>query len=145
MKVVVDANVMVSGLRIGPQPPVQILDLWREGAIDLLASEETLAELARVLDYPKIRQLTSFSDDRVQHFLEEFRKETILVEVQTEVKVVVKDPTDTMFLALAVAGCADCIITGDTKHLLPLKSYHGIPIVSPSTFLTLYHQTADEE
>jgi len=45
------------------------------------------------------------------------------------------DPADAKILACAVAGKADVIVTGDKRHLLPLKKYRGIPIVSPAEFL----------
>ena len=45
------------------------------------------------------------------------------------------DPADAKILACGVAGKADVIVTGDKKHLLPLKKYRGIPIVSPAEFL----------
>lgn len=141
MKIVVDTNVIVSGLRKGSNPPFQILDLWRNGEIDILASEETIAELERVLRYPRVRRLTSLSEERIQVFIEEFRKEIILIEVEHEVDAVPNDPTDNTFLALAVAGGAAYIVTGDAKHLITLKSYQGIEILSPAAFLTLYQQT----
>lgn len=39
------------------------------------------------------------------------------------------------YLACAVAGKADYLVTGDKKHLLPLGSFCGIPIVTPAAFL----------
>jgi len=69
MKIVVDTNVIVSGLREGPKPPFQILNLWRDGEIEILASEDTMAELERVLRYPRVRQLTSLSEARIQTFI----------------------------------------------------------------------------
>ena len=140
MIVVVDTNVIVSGLREGSQPPCQIIDLWRDGEIDILVSEATIAELSRVLGYPKIRQLTGYSDQRIQQFLTEFRRATILIEIESDVDVVKSDPTDNMFLALAADGGAQYIVTGDTKHVLPLCQYQGIEIITPVTFIARYHQ-----
>lgn len=138
MRVVVDTNVIVSGLRKGSSAPTHIIDLWRDGEIDILASEETISELERVLGYPRVRRLTSYSDERIQMFLEEFRKEAILIKVENKVDVVVNDPTDNMFLDLAVAGNAKYIVSGDTKHLLPLEQYQGIEIVSPASFIAVF-------
>jgi len=45
------------------------------------------------------------------------------------------DPADAKILACAVAGKADAIVTSDRKHLLPLKRFKGIPIVTPAEFL----------
>ncbi|MGA2853031.1 MAG: PIN domain-containing protein [Verrucomicrobiota bacterium] len=45
------------------------------------------------------------------------------------------DPDDEMILECALASEADCIVSGDKRHLLPLRQLRGIPIVSPSDFL----------
>lgn len=45
------------------------------------------------------------------------------------------DPDDEKILEAALAGEADCIVSGDKKHLLALKVYEGIPILSPLEFL----------
>jgi predicted nucleic acid-binding protein len=45
------------------------------------------------------------------------------------------DPDDEMILECALAAEADYIASGDKKHLLPLRRFRGIPIVSPSEFL----------
>jgi len=46
------------------------------------------------------------------------------------------DPKDDIFLALAVDGRADFIVSGDKKHLLALGSHQGIPIIAPAEFLS---------
>jgi predicted nucleic acid-binding protein len=46
-----------------------------------------------------------------------------------------KDPKDNPILACALEGNADFVVTDDRKHLLPMRSYHGIRIVSPPSFL----------
>ena len=140
MRVVVDTNVIVSGLGEGSRPPCQIVDLWRDGEIDILASEGTIAELERVLGYPRVRQLTSYSDERIQLFLDEFRQEAVFIEVEHEVDVVVGDPSDNMFLALAVAGGVEYVVTGDGKHLLPLGEYEGVEIVAPGEFVERFQR-----
>jgi len=45
------------------------------------------------------------------------------------------DPDDEMILECALAAEADYIVSGDKRHLLPLRQFRGIPIVSPSDFL----------
>jgi predicted nucleic acid-binding protein len=51
--------------------------------------------------------------------------------------VVENDPADDHILACAVSGKADVIVSGDKRHLLPLKEYEGIPIVRPADFLRM--------
>jgi putative PIN family toxin of toxin-antitoxin system len=141
MRVVVDTNVIISGLRNPVTAPYQVMKRWRQAEIELLSSEATRQELERVLNYPKVRNLIRLSDEEVQQFLSLYRERTSHIEVVVAVDEVATDPTDTIFLSLAAAGSARYIVTGDTKHLLPLKSYRGIEIVSPTTFLALYHPT----
>lgn len=45
------------------------------------------------------------------------------------------DPEDEMVLECALAAEADCIVSGDKRHLLALKVFRGIPILSPAEFL----------
>jgi len=51
--------------------------------------------------------------------------------------VIQDDPSEDRFLECAVAGKADCIISGD-KHLLKLVEFQGIPILKPAAFLKRY-------
>ena len=47
------------------------------------------------------------------------------------------DPKDDKYLALAAAGGADVIVSGDVRHLLAMHPWRGIAIVSPSVFLSI--------
>ncbi len=58
-----------------------------------------------------------------------------IVEVSSHIKAVSYPDEDNRVLECAVDGKADFIVTGDTKHILPLKKYGGIKILSPSEFL----------
>lgn len=53
---------------------------------------------------------------------------------------VIEDRTDNKFLEAAIAGNADYIITRDEKHILPLKEFRGIKIVTPEEFLKIYNK-----
>jgi len=48
---------------------------------------------------------------------------------------VTPDPDEEMILECALAAEADCLVSGDKRHLLPLRQFRGIPVVSPSDFL----------
>lgn len=56
MRVVLDANVLVSGLISRKGPPGQILDAWMAGQFKLFVSPQILEELRRVLQYPRIHE-----------------------------------------------------------------------------------------
>ena len=57
-----------------------------------------------------------------------------MVHVTSHVDVIKEDPPDNQFLACAIDGKADLIVSGD-HHLLDLKTYQGIPIVTARDFL----------
>lgn len=140
MKVVVDTNTVVSGIARAAGNPSQILELWRQGKLELLSSIATIAELERVLTYPRVRKLLQLTDEQIKRFVALYRAQTTQVAINTAFHVVENDPDDNMIVDLAVAGNARYIITGDKKHLLPLKRYRGIEIVSPATFLLVYKE-----
>ena len=56
MRVILDANVFISGLLSKQGPPGQILDAWVEGQFSLFVSPPIVAEIQRVLAYPRIRE-----------------------------------------------------------------------------------------
>lgn len=136
MKVVLDANVYVSALLSKRGTPKQIIDLWREEAFELLTSEEILAEVARVLRYPRVAELHKLSEKEQEEFLTLLRDETKLIKPKHRLSLS-PDETDNRYLECAVEGSAEVLVTGDKRHLLPIKEYEGIAIISPAAFLML--------
>jgi len=140
MRIVVDTNVILSALAKDSSPPGQILQLWQEGVVELLASTDTIAELERVLHYPRVRSWLSYADADVQDVIALFRNKALLITVAGKIPDISPDPKDNIFLAVAEAGSAQYIITGDKKHLLPLIQYQGIQIVTPAEFIAIHQQ-----
>lgn len=136
MKVVLDANVYISALLSTRGVPRQIIDLWREETFELLISEAILEEVARVLRYPRVAKLHKLSEKEQEEFLALFRDETKLIQPKRRLSVS-PDETDNRYLECAVEGGAEVLVTGDKRHLLPIKEYKGIAIISPATFLML--------
>ena len=144
MRAVLDANVLVSAL-IRPQgPPGQILDrLLRDGsfelaashAFELVASHATLEELRRSLGYPKVRKYLALSDRELDVWVESLAAIAVLVEGRASRRFVEADPADDAYIAAAVEGLAEYIVTGD-RHLLDLESHEGVRIVTPRAFLS---------
>jgi putative PIN family toxin of toxin-antitoxin system len=124
-RVVLDTNVLVSAL-LFEGPARRLVELWRTGVIAPLASAAMLRELARVLAYPKFR----LSAEEIEGLLhEEFLPFVIPVVVDEVPAVVAQDPSDDEFLACALAGRADAVLSGD-RHLLDLGRQHGVAILS---------------
>jgi putative PIN family toxin of toxin-antitoxin system len=129
MRVVLDANVYISALLVG-RGCEEILTLGRTGVIRVLSSPEIIEEVASVL-----RRKFRWSPEDIRPFLDEARDLCLMIPFDPAEVEFPADPADAKVLACGVAGKADVIVTGDKKHLLPLKRYRGIPIVSPSEFL----------
>jgi putative PIN family toxin of toxin-antitoxin system len=130
IRVVLDTNVLVSGLLFGGTPG-KLLDLWKIGTIRLMMSRVMLDEFLRVLAYPKLR----LSEEEIHYLLYvEVLPHVEMVEVHPGPILIPADPSDDMFLRCALAAGAKYILSGD-RHLLQLKSYKRIKILSPADFL----------
>lgn len=134
MRVVADTNVVVSRYVAPHGIVVRILNRWQQNAFDLLVSEAILAEYQRVLAYPRLRARHGLSDEQISAVVDDFREIGLLIEPEVSISAVEDDPDDDKFLECAVAGGAEYIVTGDS-HLLNLKQFQGIQILSPAAFL----------
>jgi putative PIN family toxin of toxin-antitoxin system len=135
-RVVIDTNVFVSGTSIANTPPSQVLDLWRNGLFVLVTSPQLMAEVKDVFTRPNIMNFTGLSLVETQAFLQEMKRRSDVTKGEYHIKPLAGNPADTVVLQAAVEGGATHIVTGDKKHLLPLKAYQGIPIVTPRGFLS---------
>ena len=134
LRVVLDANQFVSAVLVPVGHPAQILDAWRRGDLDLLISPPILAEVRRVLLYPRLQRRHGWDEARVDGFLEGVWSAAIPTPGTTIVEAVPDDPSDDKYLVCALEGSAQYIITGD-RHLLGLDPWRGIRIVPPAMFL----------
>ena len=131
MRVVVDTNVAVSGL-LWPGPPNQMLKWARDGILEIVGCEETTAELRRVLQYKRFAQRLSTLETNAAKVFAYFLNLVFFVPTPVLIpQEIVEDPFDNFFLALASHNNARLIISGD-RHLLDLREYEHIQIVTPS-------------
>lgn len=137
MRVVLDANVLVSALIRPEGPPGGILRrLLRDSAFDLVASPAILDELRRALRYPKVRKYLPASERDLDLHIEALQAVAIMVEGRLPGRIVAADPADDIYVAAAAEGLAGYIVSGD-RHLLDLEEYEGIRILTPREFLDL--------
>ncbi len=129
LRVVLDTNVLVSGLAYPASIPGRIVGTWRQGGLILVLSRYILEELVRVLPkLPRIRMTAAEIRDLADSFL--FLAE--MVEPGTEeCDETLRDRSDIPVLATLVRSKADYLITGD-KDLLALGGRY--PIVTPAAF-----------
>ncbi len=130
MRIVLDTNVYISGLLVPDSNPGKILCLIAEGQIELLYSRSILEEIADVL-----RRKIKYREKDVKSVIRFIELNGELVRLKSLVEVVAHDHSDNRILECAIDGHADFLVTGDKKHLLPLKEIRRIPIISPADFL----------
>ena len=129
MKVVVDTNVLISGVFFGGMPS-QVLEVWRDGKIELVVSPDILEEYRRVGEELAAR----FTGVSLAPLLALLVMTAEIIEPPGLPEQVSRDPEDDKFLACALAGDCQWIISGD-KDLLEVSGYQGVKIVAPRGFL----------
>lgn len=132
IKVVLDANVLVSGL-LWEGIPNRLLTLIKQGKVTLHLSLEIVEELEAVLKRSKFNERIQELETDVDELLSSLLALAEIYSVGGTIDVIKEDPDDNMFIACALHSGAEYIVSGD-KHLLDLRSYHGIKIVSPKEF-----------
>ena len=132
MKIVLDTNVIISGIFFGG-PPYQILDAWRNGKIDIILSEDIFAEYQRVA-----KELSrQFKEVDISAVLDLITVNAMWIEAPQLPFNVSADPDDDKFISCALASKSKLIVSGD-KHLLAVSGYRRIAIVKPSAFIERY-------
>jgi len=127
-RAVLDSNVIVSGLGWSGSP-ARILDAALDGRLVLVTSPPLLAELRRVLAYPKLARVITGAQQLV-----DLIEASSVVVIPVRVLDVVSDESDNRVLEAAVEGAADHIVSGD-EHLLRLGTHQGIPVLAPGDFV----------
>lgn len=134
IKAVLDTNVVISGL-LWNGTPRKILRAADEERFFLFTSAELLEELAYVLHRPKFKTFLGRRGSDFKDVLAQVvRFARIVVPKPFSEVIIVQDPSDDMVLTCAVTAGADVIVSGD-EHLIELKEFRKIPIITPSAFL----------
>ena len=138
MRVVLDTNVLISGLLFPGGPPLRLLDAWRGGAFDLVLSDFVIDEMARVWGHlaPRLKQTPADLSD----FLDMLYLRGELVQLDQAMlagaaATALRDPNDVPILATLLSSRADWLVTGDNDLLALADSY---PILSPAAFVTRF-------
>ncbi len=132
-RLVIDTNVLVSHFILPGHNPTKVMDLILAGKAVLITSEFILQELEEVL-----KNKIEFNQQEAANACLSIRSLAEIVKPYHAVDVVVGDESDNRILECALSGKADIVISGDKKHLQPLKVFKGIRILSPTEFLIQY-------
>ncbi len=131
IRIVLDTNVIVSALVFGGVPR-GVLELAEAGQFELFYSEPIQTEVRRVL-----AEKFEWPHAMLQHVLPVLWRMGTLVAPRTTLNAVRADPDDNRILECAVEAQAQVVVSGD-HHLLALRNYNSIPIVTPRQFLELF-------
>ncbi len=137
LNVVVDTNVFISALLSETGAPSKLLDAWSDGHFAILITTEIIEEINQVLSQPKFQKKHATLSKKLAGLNALLLEHAIYIEPHSDLRgSVPADPDDEIFLAAAVDGQADAIISGDTD-LLSLKIFQDIPIITPREFLEI--------
>ncbi len=134
LKAVIDTSVMVSVAFPKGELARELRDMIADGAFTLVTSNEIMAELYRVLHYPRILKQFNASKDDTDEFIGMVVEHALLTKAKYGLRKIAADPSDDMFLACAMEAKADFIVSRD-PHLRNLKQFHGIRIIDVREFV----------
>ena len=126
---VLDTNVLVSGLAYPASTPGRIVGAWRQGALDVVLSRYILDELARVL--PRLNHRLKWQPNDFADLIDILAIQAELVEPEALEGSASRDAADVPILGTLIASKADYLVTGD-EDLLALAERYSI--VTPAQF-----------
>jgi putative PIN family toxin of toxin-antitoxin system len=133
VRVIVDTNIIVSGLISPTGPPGKIVDALLHGFLVPVMSLATLSELEAVLARPRLRTLFDHAGIEAMEFLAEFRELAEIIEPDPT-SIPVRDENGRIFLELvATRPPVEFLITGDRDF--ERKQYADVPVISPTLFV----------
>ena len=136
MRAVIDTNVLISGFISRESYPAKLVDGWVEKRFEPVVSEEIISEYREVFASDRFSALGSV-EERLKLLGTLLSLEhVVLVNPQEQICMVKDDPGDDIFLECAAAGECEFIISGD-QHLLKLKQYKNIKVITAKEFIEL--------
>lgn len=130
-RIVLDTNVLISALGWeGPSNKIFRKVLGEE--LELVTSYKQIEELGKVMEYPRFK----FTEEQKSRFLTIIYEVAVVVGTRDCLNIIKADPDDNVILESAIENDVDFIITGD-NHLLDLKEFRGVKILTPREFLDL--------
>ena len=133
MRIVLDTNVLVSGLISPAGPPGRIVDLVLPGKLFVLHDDRILAEYRKVLAWPRLQ----IAANEASTILDLIEHDGFLVSAPP-LPLTLPNPDDLPFLEVAVAGAASSLITGNERHFIPTKGQHSVAVLNPVKVLSIW-------
>jgi putative PIN family toxin of toxin-antitoxin system len=140
MRIVLDTNIVVSGLLQSQGNPAQVLTLVLSGAIQVCHDERILAEYAEVLSRPRFK----FDPQRVREVLTKLEMDGLPINATGQRDLNLPDASDEPFLAVTLAASVDFLVTGNLSDYPPDKC-RGCAVVSPAVFTEQWRKLQREK
>lgn len=137
IKIVPDANILISGMLGLPGLPRKIINLSLAKRIVMYGSKETYEEFCKKVYLPRLQKYWRTQIFTPEKMILDYRLFMNMVEpfdTLAGVKIVKVDPDDDKYFRLAKACGAKIIVTGD-KKILEIKKYNDIRVVTAASFL----------
>lgn len=140
IRAVLDTNILVSALITKKSsPPLQLYKAFITQQFLLITSPSILAEVEDVINREAVVKYHKLSLIKRKKIIEQLVKLSyVTLESVTPKEIIIeRDPEDDKFIHAAVEAHANYIVSGD-HHLLDLKEYGGVKIVTPNDFLSTF-------
>ena len=134
MRVVLDTSILIAALITADTPPDQVYQAWRKKRFTLITSAWQLDEFRRASRYEKVRKFLKPTE--AGNLVNGLKRHATVLKQLPDVDLS-RDPQDNPVLAMAIAGKADYIVTGDRRGLLALKRVGATRIVTAAEFLKI--------
>jgi len=132
VRIVVDTNVLISGIFF-TGAPYKILQAWKENKFQIVFTPDIYSEYVRVAEHIS----NKYPGIDISGILNLITVHAEIIQSTTLPTQVCEDPDDDKFIACALSGKIEFIVSGD-KHLLKLSGYEGIKILTPRSFYEAY-------
>lgn len=129
ISIVCDTNILISAIIYGGNPE-RIIFAAKKGELSLFISPAILLELSRILHVK-----FGWQEYQIREAISYLGNLSTVIKPTKRITLIRTDTSDNRILECALAARADYIVSGDKRHLLPIKKFRNIPIVSPAAFL----------
>lgn len=131
-RVVFDTNIYISAIVFGGNPRM-CLEMARLEIVKLYISRRILLELTQ-----KLSEKFNWSEENIEDVVMGIAKFARIISPNKPVYRIKKDPSDNEILAVALEAKADVIVSGDRKHLLSIRQFRSIPIITAAECIKRY-------
>lgn len=132
MRVVLDTGILIAALTTADTPPDRVYQAWRKKRFTLITSAWQLGEFRRASRYERVKALLRPTE--AGNLVNGLKHHAIVLTELPKVDLS-RDPDDNPVLAMAIAGKADYLVTGDRRGLLSLKRVGPTRVVTAAAFI----------